>query len=376
MKSSVNLSTGNGNGSNGSSSSSSSSVNGSSSASTSLLLVASILCNIICSVGIVLVNKRIAVAGFVYMTFLTALHFAVAFGVMTVVVRLGVVEHKFVRFGALFPVVAGCVGSVVASNFALAVNSVTTYQLAKLITIPSMLAIEYMMSGKLPSKKIAAILTVMLIAVSFTTSLDLSLTPAGCVIAIAMVAFTSIGQIATQQVQKRQGLNAMQLLHQTSPYNTLALLVLAPFFDGSLVTWLFAAPAAASTASTGSSDSPATTQPGVVPLWEFQPTGEIVGLILISALLSIGVNLTNYYVVARTSPVTYQVLGHVKNCLVLTLGVILFSQQLVGMQVLGIIVAVGTAILYSETRRKEAERASSGGSGNVPVLRIPAVRRE
>ena len=44
-----------------------------------------------------------------------------------------------------------------------------------------------------------------------------------------------------------------------------------------------------------------------------------------SCCFALGVNISNYMVLGKTSPLTYQVLGHMKTILILVLGVVIFN---------------------------------------------------
>ena len=47
--------------------------------------------------------------------------------------------------------------------------------------------------------------------------------------------------------------------------------------------------------------------------------------IVLSCLFALGVNISNYLVLGKTSPLTYQVLGHLKTVLILVLGFTVFN---------------------------------------------------
>jgi len=59
------------------------------------------------------------------------------------------------------------------------------------------------------------------------------------------------------------------------------------------------------------------------------------------------VNFSTFLVIGKTSPVTYQVLGHLKTCLVLGFGYTLLHDPFTGRNILGILVAVFGMGLYS-----------------------------
>ncbi|KAG5031679.1 hypothetical protein JHK85_015661 [Glycine max] len=85
--------------------------------------------------------------------------------------------------------------------------------------------------------------------------------------------------------------------------------------------------------------------------------------IILSCLISISVNFSTFLVIGKTSPVTYQVLGHLKTCLVLAFGYILLRDPFSWRNILGILIAMIGMILYSyyctlENQQKTVEAAS------------------
>jgi len=82
--------------------------------------------------------------------------------------------------------------------------------------------------------------------------------------------------------------------------------------------------------------------------------------IVLSCLMSVSVNFSTFLVIGKTSPVTYQVLGHLKTCLVLTFGYVLLHDPFSWRNILGILIAVVGMVLYSyfctvETQQKNSE---------------------
>jgi drug/metabolite transporter (DMT)-like permease len=84
--------------------------------------------------------------------------------------------------------------------------------------------------------------------------------------------------------------------------------------------------------------------------------------IVLSCLISVSVNFSTFLVIGKTSPVTYQVLGHLKTCLVLTFGYVLLHDPFSWRNILGILIAIVGMVLYSyfctvETQQKSVEAA-------------------
>ncbi|RDX90100.1 UDP-xylose transporter 1, partial [Mucuna pruriens] len=69
--------------------------------------------------------------------------------------------------------------------------------------------------------------------------------------------------------------------------------------------------------------------------------------IILSCLIAVSVNFSTFLVIGKTSPVTYQVLGHLKTCLVLGFGYTLLHDPFTGRNIIGILIAIFGMGLYS-----------------------------
>lgn len=93
--------------------------------------------------------------------------------------------------------------------------------------------------------------------------------------------------------------------------------------------------------------------------------------ILLSCAIAVSVNFSTFMVIGKTSPVTYQVLGHLKTCLVLAFGYILLKDPFRWRNICGIIVALVGMILYSFLCSSEnKQKASDTSSQSLQVLFI------
>ena len=82
--------------------------------------------------------------------------------------------------------------------------------------------------------------------------------------------------------------------------------------------------------------------------------------IILSCLISVSVNFSTFLVIGKTSPVTYQVLGHLKTCLVLGFGYTLLHDPFTERNLIGILVAIAGMGLYSyfctqESKKKQGD---------------------
>lgn len=83
---------------------------------------------------------------------------------------------------------------------------------------------------------------------------------------------------------------------------------------------------------------------------------------MLSCLIAVAVNFSTFLVLGKTSPVTYQVLGHLKTCLILGFGYTLLRDPFTERNIIGILIAVWGMGLYSyfctqESKKKPASEA-------------------
>ncbi|KAK9124712.1 hypothetical protein Sjap_014314 [Stephania japonica] len=218
-------------------------------------------------------------------------------------------------------------------NLSLGFNSVGFYQMTKLAIIPCTVLLETLFFRKIFSKTIQLSLTILLLGVGIATVTDLQLNALGSILSLLAVITTCIAQIMTNTIQKRFKVSSTQLLYQSCPYQALTLFIVGPFLDGLLTNQ---------------------------NVFAFKYTPQVLVFIVLSCLISVSVNFSTFLVIGKTSPVTYQVLGHLKTCLVLAFGYILLRDPFSWRNILGILIALVGMILYSyfcsvENQQKASE---------------------
>lgn len=229
-------------------------------------------------------------------------------------------------------------------NLNLAYNSVGFYQLSKLACVPFVLAVQYLLYNQGVSRAVQLTLIPITLGVGWATVHDVDVNLLGTFFASAAVAATGMAQIYTSVYQKALNMNAMQLLFHTSPMIAVGMLIMCPMFDN------------------------------VERLWNFEYTFGLVIRIIVSCCFALGVNISNYVVLGKTSPLTYQVLGHLKTVLILVLGVVIFHKEVDSQNVLGVLVAMVGVVAYTEIKRRETEAqkaqslAASTSQENIAML--------
>lgn len=75
-------------------------------------------------------------------------------------------------------------------------------------------------------------------------------------------------------------------------------------------------------------------------------------MVILSGVVAFFVNLTSYWIIGKTSPLTYNMVGHSKFCLLLLGGSLLFHETLAINQVIGITLTLVGIILYAHVKMK------------------------
>mmetsp|Transcript_9980 Transcript_9980/g.22417 ORF Transcript_9980/g.22417 Transcript_9980/m.22417 type:complete len:345 (+) Transcript_9980:166-1200(+) len=302
--------------------------------SESFIIVAGVVTNILSVVGIVITNKYITeVDGFNYMVFLSCLHFTFTTIGTRVMLRMDYFQQKDAPLSGVLPVALGSLFSVGFMNLNLSHNSVGFYQISKLACIPFILAVQYVAYQQAVSPNIQLTLVPITLGVGVATVYDMSVNTVGLVFATCAVVATALAQIFTNTYQKSLGCDALQLLYHTSPLISLGMFGMCFLFDD------------------------------MASLPSFHMTPACFCRIALSCLLALGVNVSNYLVLGKTSPLTYQVLGHMKTVLILVLGFLFFNRVLDLRNVAGIGVAMVGVVAYTEIKRRESTPPELPGGG-------------
>lgn len=292
--------------------------------------------SVVSSVSIVICNKAlISTLDFTFATTLTSWHLLVTFCSLHVALWMKLFEKKpfdprtVMGFGILNGTSIGLL------NLSLGFNSVGFYQMTKLAIIPCTVLLETIFFRKKFSRNIQASLGVLLLGVGIATVTDLQLNIVGSVLSLLAVITTCIAQIMTNTIQKKFKVSSTQLLYQSCPYQGITLFFAGPFVDALLTN---------------------------KNVFLFKYTPQVLEFIVLSCLISVSVNFSTFMVIGKTSPVTYQVLGHLKTCLVLAFGYILLRDPFSWRNILGIFIAVVGMVLYSYYCTLEGQQKASEGT--------------
>ncbi|KAI7992266.1 UDP-xylose transporter 1 [Camellia lanceoleosa] len=257
------------------------------------------------SVSIVICNKALmSFLGFPFATTLTSWHLMVTYCSLHVAQHFNFFESKAVDMNTvmLFGILNGV--SIGFLNLSLGFNSIGFYQMTKLAIIPFTVLLETIFLKKQFSQKIKFSLFLLLVGVGIASITDLQLNFVGAILSLLAIITTCVGQILTNTIQKRLNVSSTQLLYQSAPFQAAILFVSGPWVDQCL------------------------TKQNVFA-HKYSP--------IVLHILVIG----------KTSPVTYQVLGHLKTCLVLAFGYTLLHDPFTSRNIIGILIAILGMALYS-----------------------------
>ncbi|EOD28043.1 hypothetical protein EMIHUDRAFT_114379 [Emiliania huxleyi CCMP1516] len=240
-----------------------------------------------------------------------------------------------------FKVAFAGVASIGFMNVSLSLNSVGFYQVTKLTIVPVTLLINFYMYTVSTTHKVKLSLLILLAGVGIATVSDVDLRPLGLAFGVLAVLSTAMFQIWQGTKQKEYGMSGTQLQYSVSFYQALSScglslavesFCLAPQqLDGRGVPAQRRTSAVAPRAST----------------------------ILATCFLALLVNWCSFGLIGKTSPITFQVVGHAKTCLVLIGGYVFFpvagdAQQLYN-NIAGVTVAMFGVVLYGHLKHASSE---------------------
>lgn len=171
---------------------------------------------------------------------------------------------------------------------------------------------------KIPfSTKIKASLAVTCVGVLVVSVTDFQLNLAGVLFASAGVLSGSVYQVWIGTKQQELKMNSLQLLYHQSYLSCIILIPCALKLEN------------------------------IPQLLEYKFTQESALVIIGSGVLAFLVNLSTFVIIRKTSPVTYNVIGHFKTCLIVFMGFLVFDYPLEERNIIGISIALGGIYWYS-----------------------------
>lgn len=250
----------------------------------------SLLSNTVSAVLLVIVNKKLVTDyNFSYMTVLTGFHAYFAFIACCFMLLLGSLQYRTVKcFQSLLLISIGSLLSIVFMNLSLASNSIGLYQMSKLACIPMTLLIEYILNrqSQVFTFALMSSLSLITVGVGIVAFVEVEYSSIGIVWATLGCLSTSLAQIYFNAMKNKLNLDPIQLLLHTSPLLTFGSFTLSYLFEqGSMV--------------------------------DIKLTIPLLTGIFISCFCAFFLNVTNYVVLGMLTPLSYQVLGHMKTIIII-----------------------------------------------------------
>mmetsp|Transcript_12162 Transcript_12162/g.27599 ORF Transcript_12162/g.27599 Transcript_12162/m.27599 type:complete len:317 (-) Transcript_12162:144-1094(-) len=307
--------------------------------------------NLFASVSIILVNKQIvSVCGFHFILTLLFLNFLCTCSLLEVLAFTGCVEEKQlpVRDRGLLAVTA--VLTVLLNNASCEANSVGFYQITKLLIIPTVIFIERF-GGVVRSYSYGVVCSLLVAStgVAVASVSDFEVNTRGTMLAALSILSTAQYQVWQGSKQHEHGLSALQITHSVSRPQTAVALLATCIFDvrfPQLKDWMLL-------------------RSGGLLDHQWQSQSDIHWIIGCCAI-AVVMNISTYGLLGKASPVTYQVIGQMKTCLITVFGYVFFDVKVpptwlmvrfggVGIAVVGI---TTYAILKAEEQKKKDVKTS------------------
>ncbi|KAL0267104.1 UNVERIFIED_CONTAM: hypothetical protein PYX00_009457 [Menopon gallinae] len=279
--------------------------------------------NLLCSVIIVLLNKWVYVnIGFPNLT-LTLLHFVTTFIGLCICEYFNVFKVKVIPIREVLLLAATFCGFVIFTNLSLQHNTVGTFQIAKFLTTPAVIVIQLLFYRKTFTFLIKCTLVPIALGVIMNFYYDIKFNYLGTVYAILGVLVTSLYQVLVNEKQHELQMDPMQLLYYQSPISSAMLIVIILLFEPPLST-----------------------------LTHGWTVGEIT-MVFLSCVTAFFVNISIYWIIGNTSPLTYNMIGHLKFCLTVIGGYMLFREPISMMQGVGVLLTILGVTSYAHLKLKE-----------------------
>ncbi|KAL4443256.1 hypothetical protein ABPG75_010993 [Micractinium tetrahymenae] len=291
--------------------------------------------NVSTSVLIVFVNKVLLKNyAYHYATTLTALHFLVCSVSIWFAQKGGMIKQTTMPFNdlVLFTFIADI--SILTLNLSLMLNTVSFYQIAKLLIIPFVCFAESSFLGRSFSREVVSSIMLVILGVAVVTVQDLQLDISfgGMVIAAVSVVSSGLQQIFVRTMQQKHKLTAHELLSNTAPAQAWSLLLVGPFLDKLVSSdWVFT--------------------------YEWSTPALVV--MVASCSLAVLVNVSQFMCLGRFSAVSFQVLGHSKTILVLLGGWAFLGDTITGKKFCGMLLAVSGMVWYGKASATQSRAAAS-----------------
>jgi solute carrier family 35 protein E3 len=296
--------------------------------------------NFFSSIGIIFTNKIIFKSfGFKFATFYTALHFAGTAIGLRVCRACGVYEHKKMNHMKILPMSLAFCLHIVFNNLSLQYNSVGFYQLMKVLMSPLTALVQTFAFGVPIATSLQLALGVTCCGVGIATVNDMNVNALGTFYAVLGLLGGVFYQLFVKTKQKALGGNSFQVLEYQAPQSALLVLLVTPVFDQ---------------------------VQGPDGLLETLKNANVHLLVALSlaCVVAFCVNLSLFMVIGKTSPLSYQVLGHGKLVFVLLGGIIFFGGDTNPKRLFGMFLTFCGVVWYGHLKLTQASSQENWDKGS------------
>jgi solute carrier family 35 protein E3 len=204
------------------------------------------------------------------------------------------------------------------------------YQIFKLLNIPFMCVVETVWLHSTFSTAIKLSLAVILGGIAMATVTDVEYNPVGLSHGLTAVVTTTLYQVLVKRTTGDKGISGLQLTYCTALPKACILAIFVPVMEN---------------------------DPGGLLTYQYTPL--IVCMIAMTCILGIVAATTPAMIIQSTTPVTFQVVGHAKTCLVFLSGFIFFHAPVIMKNVFGVLIALVGMIWYSYLKMPQSKPEKS-----------------
>ncbi|KAI1816037.1 TPT-domain-containing protein [Poronia punctata] len=278
--------------------------------------------NTLATIGIVFTNKAIFSDPSLKLAQLTfaAFHFFMTWLLLFTLSRpqLAYFAPRRTTIREVIPLSVAMSLNVILPNLSLAYSSITFYQIARILLTPTVATMDYVLyHTSLPRNAIMTLIPACLGVgmVSYYDSLPTedanikTTSSMGVAFAFCGIFASSLYTVWIKSYQRKLQISSMQLLLNQAPVSGFLLLYVIPFVD-------------------------------TFPMWSEVPVNRWL-MILMSGIFAALINLSQFFIVGQTGPVSSTVVGHLKTCLIVSLGWVTSGRSVGDKSILGVLVAVG-----------------------------------
>ncbi|KAK7888328.1 hypothetical protein LTR67_008674 [Exophiala xenobiotica] len=282
-----------------------------------------ILLNVTSTIAIVFINKivlsdeqlrhcQISIAAY---------HFFISFVVLYIAGRiLKMFPVVFLPVKEVFSVAAFFAGFLILGNLSLTFNSVSFYQLAKILTTPTVVFLNYIILGKTVTVPVLVSIAALCVGVGLITSASVFSNVLGTCIAVAAFTITALYQIWIGKKLTDLKVSPPQLLLNQAPVACGLLLLLCGFVDK-------------------------------VPVVEDLNMRSVHAL-AVSGFVAALLNVSQFLVIGRTSALTFNVISQLKTLAIVGLSWYHENRALSIMDVIGVVMTLASAYAYATVSKR------------------------